>query len=95
MIETPQPPNDSLNEFVVLAHCLREASTNKDYIALADLLVEYIDPSRVSVVMHIHSTKGLLTFAGAFVQRSQPPDVPTQVPSLEEMAEVLQAAARA
>jgi hypothetical protein len=92
---TPSQPVDSTQEFVVLAHALREASAGRDYIALAGLLVEYIEPSLVDVAVYIHTQDvGNLVFVGAFVQRSQPPGVLIREPSLEEMATVLQGAAR-
>jgi hypothetical protein len=91
-----QTPDGSLQPYVVLGHALREASANRDYVALGTLLTQYLDPAAVDIVVYVRSQVGHLTFLGAYVQLwpAQPPNALSREPSVEEMAVVLREAAR-
>jgi hypothetical protein len=96
MTEPSQPQDGSLQEFMVLAHSLREASARRDYVALASLLVEYLDPSAIDMVVYVRrQDAGHLVLLGAYIQLTPAsPGMLNREPTLEEMAVVLQAARR-
>jgi hypothetical protein len=95
-IVSTQPPNHSLQRFIDLAQELRDASENRDYRALGNLLADHLRPDQVSVMVYIRSPLGHLTITGGYSQLWNPqiPAVLAREPTILEIALVLRAAAR-
>jgi hypothetical protein len=54
-------PDGSLNEFMVLGHALREASTSRDFVTLANLITDFLSPDAIDMVLYFRSPAGFLT----------------------------------
>jgi hypothetical protein len=91
-----QPPEDNIQLFRTLAQEMRETAARRAYGQLGLLISSYLNPDMVDLMVYVRTPLGHLTIVGAYAQLWSPsaPEVLAREPTLEEMAVVLQAAAR-
>lgn len=85
----------SPDQYLILAHALREASRSCDYPQLINLLSQYVAPAQVHVRVYIHSPTGNLGLLDGDIRLwpAEPPGTPSREATLAEMAVVLREAA--
>jgi hypothetical protein len=88
--------DSSPDEYLILAHCLREASRDCDYLKLINLLAQYVGPEKIHVRVYVHGPTGNLGLLDGNIQLwpADPPGAPSREATLQEMADLLREATR-
>jgi hypothetical protein len=84
MTQASLPPPD----YTELAELLVRTASRKNFPALAEVLA-YLDPTRVDVMVMIHSASALLTIMGDYRALSLPQD-PQAIPGPPSIAQIAQ-----
>jgi hypothetical protein len=90
-------PRNSLQSWIALSQALREASREKDFATLGRLLGDNLDSRLVDNLIYIRVDFATVTLVGAhsdYWSTATSVMALSREPSLEEMAQVLQSAAR-